>query len=239
MELNEINSANMTDRIVESISRTNDGSVHEENSALNEHIQREDREENDEGDYEEYRFRYQEYGQEPSSANTRNDRSIDETILKRCQECDQEIEETEELYEECIYEGDYEKYRFRCQECGQERKSVNTRNGRSIDETLFQKLLKSKWWLLCMILVLVIVGTVVGLSIHFIEPITVEPITTEPITIDSIRSIEQISRIEPITIEPITTAVLILSTWKSNNVPMVITSTGESQRVSALPVSIG
>ena len=151
MELNEINSANMTDRIVESISRTNDGSVHEENSALNEHIQREDREENDEGDYEEYRFRYQEYGQERKSANTRNDRSIAETFLKRCQECNQEIEETEELYEECIYEGDYEKYRFRCQECGQERKSVNTRNGRSIDETLFQKFLNRKWWFLCLI----------------------------------------------------------------------------------------
>ena len=72
MELNEINSANMTDRIVESISRTNDGSVHEENSALNEHIQREDR------------------------------------------------EESEEIYEEYKFEGDYEEYGIRCQECNQE-----------------------------------------------------------------------------------------------------------------------
>ena len=49
-----------------------------------------------------------------------------------------------------------------------------------------------------MILVLVTVGTVAGLSIHFIEPIT---------------------RNE---------AVVILSTRMSSNVPMVITSTGES-----------
>ena len=107
MELNEINSANMTDRIAESISRTNDGSIHEENSALNEHIQREDREENDEV-YEEYMFEgdYEEYG-------------------FRCQECNQEIQENEVLYEEYMNEGDYEEYRFRCQKCGQERKSAN------------------------------------------------------------------------------------------------------------------
>ena len=85
-----------------------------------------------------------------------------------------------------------------------------------------------------MILVLVIVGTVVGLSIHFIKPITTEPIMTEPITT------------EPITIEPTTRkgpalkeAVLILSTYKGSNVPMVITLTGESKQVSALPVSFG
>ena len=60
-----------------------------------------------------------------------------------------------------------------------------------------------------MILVLVTVGTVAGLSIHLIEPIT---------------------RNE---------AVVILSTRMSSNVPMVITSAGESQRVSELPVSIG
>ena len=45
-----------------------------------------------------------------------------------------------------------------------------------------------------MILVLVIVGTVVGLSIHFIEPITRKE------------------------------AVLILSTQESSNVPIVITT---------------
>ena len=196
MELNEINSANMTDRIAESISRTNDGSIHEENSALNEHIQREDR------------------------------------------------EESEEIYEEYKFEGDYEEYRFRYQEYGQERESANTRNNRSIDETLFQKLLKIKWWLICMILVLVIVGTVVGLSIHFIKPITTEPITTEPITTEPIMT-EPITT-EPITIEPTTRkgpalkeAVLILSTYKGSNVPMVITLTGESKQVSALPVSFG
>ena len=111
----------------------------------------------------------------------------------RCQECSQEIEE---LYEEYIYEGEYEQYRFRCQECGQGRKSVNARNDRSIDETIFQKLLKRKWWLLFSLFLLV--GTVVGLSIHFIEPITRKE------------------------------AVLILSTQDSSNVPMVITSTGES-----------
>ena len=158
---------------------------------MNEHIQSENREENDEV-YEEYNFEgdYEEYG-------------------FRCQECNQEIGENEELYEEYIYEGNYEQYRFRCQKCGQERKTVNTRNDRSIDETFFQKLVKRKWWLLCMILVLVTVGTVAGLSIHLIEPIT---------------------RNE---------AVVILSTRMSSNVPMVITSTGESQRVSELPVSIG
>ena len=48
---------------------------------------------------------------------------------------------------------------------------------------------------------LVTVGTVVGLSIHFIEP-TKEPGLNE--------------------------TVLILSTKESSNVPMVITSTGES-----------
>ena len=55
MELNEINSANMTDRIVDAISRTKDGSVREENSALNGQMQSEDREENEEL-YEEYKF---------------------------------------------------------------------------------------------------------------------------------------------------------------------------------------
>ena len=59
--------------------------------------------------------------------------------------------ETEELYEEYIYEGDYEEYRFRCQKCGREKKSAKTRNDRSIDETLFQKFLNRKWWFLCMI----------------------------------------------------------------------------------------
>ena len=146
MEFKEINSANMTNKIMESISRTKDESP---------------------------------LGQE-------------------CQECNQEIEE---LYEEYMNERDYEQYRFRCQKCGQERKNINTRNGRSIDETLFQKFLKRKWWLLCIILVLVTVGTVVGLSIHFIEP-TKEPGLNE--------------------------TVLILSTKESSNVPMVITSTGES-----------
>ena len=53
MELNEINSASMTDKIVESISRTKGESV-------------------------------------------------------------------EELYEEYMYDDDYEEYGFRCQECGQE-----------------------------------------------------------------------------------------------------------------------
>ena len=84
-----------------------------------------------------------------------------------------------------------------------------------------------------MILVLVIVGTVVGLSIHFIKPITTEPITTEPITTEPIMT-EPITT-EPITIEPTTRkgpalkeAVLILSTNEPSNVPMVITSTGES-----------
>ena len=196
MELNEINSANITDRIVESISRTKYESLHEENNALNEHIESEDREENDDV-YEEYKFEgdYEEYG-------------------FRCQECYQEIEETEELYEEYIYEGDYEQYSFRCQKCGQEIKSANTRNDRSIDETFFQKLLKRKWWLLCMILVVVIVGTVVGLSIHFIEPTTRKGSALKE-------------------------AVLILSTFESSNIPMVIASTGESQQISALPVSIG
>ena len=100
MELNEINSANMTDRIAESISRTNDGSVHGEHSAMNEHIESEDREENDDV-YEEYMFEgdYEEYG-------------------VRCQECNQEIEENEELYEDYMYEDEYEQYRFTCQKCG-------------------------------------------------------------------------------------------------------------------------
>ena len=60
-----------------------------------------------------------------------------------------------------------------------------------------------------MILALIIVGTVAGLSIHFIEPITRKE------------------------------AVLILSTRVSSNVPMVIASTGESQLVFESPVSIG
>ena len=59
--------------------------------------------------------------------------------------------ETEELYEEYIYEGDYEEYRFICQKCGREKKSAKTRNDRSIDETLFQKILNRKWWFVCMI----------------------------------------------------------------------------------------
>ena len=94
MELNEINSANITDRIVESISRTKYESLHEENNALNEHIESEDREENDDV-YEEYKFEgdYEEYG-------------------FRCQECNQEIEENKELYEDYVNEGDYEEYRL-------------------------------------------------------------------------------------------------------------------------------
>ena len=103
MELNEINSPNMTDRIVESVSRTKDDSVHEENSPLNQNIQIDDR------------------------------------------------EETDELYEEYLYEGDYAEYEFNRQECSQERKSAKTSTVVSTDETLFQKFLNRKWWFLCMI----------------------------------------------------------------------------------------
>ena len=166
MELNEINSGNMTDKIVESMSRTKDESLHEENSALNENIQSNDR------------------------------------------------EEIEELYEEYMYEGDYEEYRFKYQEYGQERNPANTVIDRSIDETLFKKLLNRKWWLLCIIFALVIGGTVAGLSIHLKETKT---------------------RKEPALKE----AVLILSTKKSSSVPLVITSSGKSQWVPTLPASVG
>ena len=71
--------------------------------------------------------------------------------------------EDEGLYEEYRFEGDYEEY-------GQNRKPVNTRNARSIDETFCQKLSKKKWWFVAwffgLIPVLVTAAIVVGLSIH-------------------------------------------------------------------------
>ena len=69
-----------------------------------------------------------------------------------------------------------------------------------------------------MIMVLVIVGTVVGLSINFIEPIM---------------------RKGPALKEAVLILPYLAFTRESSNVPMVITSTGESQVVSTLPVSIG
>ena len=59
------------------------------------------------------------------------------------------------------------RYRFQYQEYGRTRKTVNPRNAHSVDETLFEKIIKIKWWLFGMILVLIFGGAVVGLSIFF------------------------------------------------------------------------
>ena len=75
--------------------------------------------------------------------------------------------EDEGLYEEYMFEGDYEEYRFRYQEYGQKRKSVNARNARSIDETFCQKLLKKKWWFVAWFIGLIpVLAIVVVLSIY-------------------------------------------------------------------------
>ena len=45
-------------------------------------------------------------------------------------------------------------------------------NTESVQETNFQKLLKSKWWLFCLIVVLLIGGTLVGISFYFARETT-------------------------------------------------------------------
>ena len=152
MQLTKIKSSNITDKIVKSMSGTEDESLYEEYGAVNQNRHSDSREEN------------------------------------------------EELYEEYMYEGDYEEYRFRYQEYDQKRKAVNTKNAPLIDETLFQKFLKRKWWLFGLILVLVTAAIVIGLFIHFKKTRA----TPSPAL-----------------------AVLMLSTRESSNVPMVIASNGE------------
>ena len=43
---------------------------------------------------------------------------------------------------------------------------MNPKNAHSVDETFFEKLIKRKWWLFGMVLVLIFGGAVVGLSIY-------------------------------------------------------------------------
>ena len=72
-------------------------------------------------------------------------------------------------------------------------------NAPSSDETLSKKISKKKSWFICTVLVLVISATAVGLVIHFART-------------------SKTSKSEP----DVKNAVLVLSTYSSRNVPMVI-----------------
>ena len=110
--------------------------------------------------------------------------------------CD-EGDKTEKNNEE--YEKVYEEYRFGPQEHRRKETAVTVSNTQLIVENLSENISKKKFCLICSILVLVIGGTAVGLLIHF---------TTAPAA----------NTIEPV----VKDAVLALSTYSSNNVPMVI-----------------
>ena len=72
-------------------------------------------------------------------------------------------------------------------------------NAPSSDETLSKKISKKKSWFVCTVLVLVISATAVGLVIHFART-------------------SKTSKSEP----DVKNAVLVLSTYSSSNLPMVI-----------------
>ena len=112
---------------------------------------------------------------------------------ENCDDGDKNAENNEE------YESVYEKYRFGSKNYRRKETSVTVSNAQSIAENLSENIPKKKFCLICSILVLVIGGTAVGLVIHF---------TTAPAA----------NEIEPV----VKDAVLALSTYSSNNVPMVI-----------------
>ena len=112
---------------------------------------------------------------------------------ENCDGGDKNIKNNEE------YETVYEEYRFSSHEHRREETAVTVSNAQSIDENLSENISKKQFCLICSILVLVIGGTAVGLVIHF---------TTAPAA----------DTIEPV----VKDAVLALSTYSSNNVPMVI-----------------
>ena len=112
---------------------------------------------------------------------------------ENCDDGDKNVENNEE------YESVYEEYRFGSKNYRRKETAVTVSNAQSIDENLSKNLSKKKFCFICSILVLVIGGTAVGLVIHF---------TTAPAA----------NTIEPV----VKDAVLTLSTYSSNNVPMVI-----------------
>ena len=84
------------------------------------------------------------------------------------------------------------------------------------DPSIPQKMRNRKWWLLFLVIGLVIFGTTVGLSIYFtkksVVSTTIAPIT--PITTTTNKQAEE-------------NYVLMLSTYNSTNVPMVIGINGK------------
>ena len=116
--------------------------------------------------------------------------------------------------------------------------AVNTRNVQSVDKTLFEKLFKRKWWLFGIVMVIAIGGTVVG-SIHSTRTkastmtstassttIKTLAVTDAASTTSSI-SLASLAPTESSTNGDVKEAVLMLSTYRQSNVPMVITPTGE------------
>ena len=115
------------------------------------------------------------------------------TVDENCDDSDKNEKNNEE------YETVYEEYRFGCQENRRKETGVTISNAQSIDENLSENISKKKFCLICSFLVIVIGGTAVGLVIYF---------KTAPAA----------NTIEPV----VKDAVLALSTYSSNNVPMVI-----------------
>ena len=93
----------------------------------------------------------------------------------------------------------YEEYKFGSQEHRRKETAGTVSNTQLMDEKLSENISKKKFCLICSALVLVIGGTAIGLAIHFTRASAA--ITIEPVVKD---------------------AVLALSTYSSNNVPMVI-----------------
>ena len=103
---------------------------------------------------------------------------------------------------------------------------------------------KRKWLFLCVIIVLLVGGIVVGLTLHFIRDSPTSISTTAPV--ETISTTAQVSTTQALTVEedsttsmsttaPVTTiqsryekVVLMLSTYLSGNVPIRIGFHGES-----------
>ena len=66
-------------------------------------------------------------------------------------------EEDEGLYDEYMYDRDYEGYKFSFQELSRKKKTANVRTAKLLDKSVLQKILIfTLSWLLCMLLVLFI-----------------------------------------------------------------------------------
>ena len=181
MELNEINSSKMTDKVVESMIGTEDEPLYTNDSmkAEVEHINvdREENEELYEADYEEYSSGFEimekSYTSHFGFFSQGNNNGWQDlwhgTCGKKCIIFNLTLKFNTEVSASNGPDNFEPRYRFRYQEYGRTRKTLNPRNAHSVDGTVFEKIIKRKWWLFGMILASIFGGVVVGLSIFFTE----------------------------------------------------------------------